>query len=434
MRCFDLGIDQPEEAFVKAVAEHKPQVLALSGFLSVAFDSMKSTIEQVEAAGLRDDLKIIIGGGQMDDTVRKYTGADAYGDDAMAAVAFAKEDGGGGVTWQTRAWDDMTPDERRAWRIDSGATPDVPFASPEAEADYKARVDRILAAINLREARPGARAPQHGLLAGQERRYHRLRGHERPRPGRQGLEGLQPEVPARRLGATRCTTPCPAPMFEALDYKLYSWPGHGVAKTASYQYNEKEWMLAEEYDHLISDPTDYLLRTYLPRTVGAFAGFGNLSSLFDFIELPFVSGNVGAWGTPEMAAGLEQHGRGGRSRRATGPRSSSRPWVRSWRLGFPATPAAAPRRRSTSSATPCAAPRASSSTCSGSPDKVLAACERLVQVAIDWALKQARRAGDPVCLHAAAQGCRRLHERRAVPHLLLADPARRASSVSSTRA
>jgi methanogenic corrinoid protein MtbC1 len=87
----DIGIDQPEAAFVQAVKEHKPQVLALSGFLSVAFDSMKSTIEEVEAAGLRQGLKVIIGGGQMDDTVRKYTGADAYGDDAMAAVAFAKE-------------------------------------------------------------------------------------------------------------------------------------------------------------------------------------------------------------------------------------------------------------------------------------------------------------------------------------------------------
>lgn len=87
----DLGIDQPEENFVNAVKEHKPQVLALSGFLSVAFDTMKSTIEEVEKAGLREGMKVIIGGGQMDDTVRKYTGADAYGDDAMAAVAFAKE-------------------------------------------------------------------------------------------------------------------------------------------------------------------------------------------------------------------------------------------------------------------------------------------------------------------------------------------------------
>ena len=87
----DLGIDQPEERFVEAVKEHKPDVLALSGFLSVAFDSMKSTIEQVEAAGLRDGLKVIIGGGQMDDTVRAYTTADAFGMDAMEAVAFAKQ-------------------------------------------------------------------------------------------------------------------------------------------------------------------------------------------------------------------------------------------------------------------------------------------------------------------------------------------------------
>lgn len=87
----DLGIDQPEERFVDAVKEHKPDVLALSGFLSVAFDSMKSTIEQVEAAGLREGIKVIIGGGQMDDTVRAYTTADAFGMDAMEAVAFAKE-------------------------------------------------------------------------------------------------------------------------------------------------------------------------------------------------------------------------------------------------------------------------------------------------------------------------------------------------------
>jgi methanogenic corrinoid protein MtbC1 len=87
----DLGIDQPEQNFVNAVKEHNPQVLALSGFLSVAFDSMKSTIEEVEKAGLRKNLRVIIGGGQMDETVRSYTKADAYGDDAMDAVAFAKE-------------------------------------------------------------------------------------------------------------------------------------------------------------------------------------------------------------------------------------------------------------------------------------------------------------------------------------------------------
>ena len=87
----DLGINVPEETFVEAVREHRPQVLALSGFLSLAFDSMKSTIEQVGEAGLADDLHVIIGGGQMDETVRNFTGAEAYGEDAMDAVAFAKQ-------------------------------------------------------------------------------------------------------------------------------------------------------------------------------------------------------------------------------------------------------------------------------------------------------------------------------------------------------
>ncbi len=49
-----------------------------------------------------------------------------------------------------------------------------------------------------------------------------------------------------------------------------------------------------------------MLRTYLPRTVGAFAGFAGLSSFFDFIELPFVSGHIGGWGSPEMTDGLER--------------------------------------------------------------------------------------------------------------------------------
>ena len=66
-------------------------MVALSGFLTVAFDSMKSTIEALDAAGLRDNVGVIIGGGQIDEAVREFTGADAFGLDAMAAVNFAKE-------------------------------------------------------------------------------------------------------------------------------------------------------------------------------------------------------------------------------------------------------------------------------------------------------------------------------------------------------
>jgi len=87
----DLGIDVPKEKIVEKIKETKPQIVGLSGFLTLAFDSMKETIDAIKAAGLRDKVKIMIGGGQIDEEVRKYTGADAYRPDAVSAVALAKE-------------------------------------------------------------------------------------------------------------------------------------------------------------------------------------------------------------------------------------------------------------------------------------------------------------------------------------------------------
>ena len=86
----DLGIDVPPQKIVEAIKDFEPQVVGLSGFLTVAFDSMKKTVDQIKAAGLRDNIKIMIGGGQIDEEIKKYAGADAYGTDAMAAVNLAK--------------------------------------------------------------------------------------------------------------------------------------------------------------------------------------------------------------------------------------------------------------------------------------------------------------------------------------------------------
>jgi methanogenic corrinoid protein MtbC1 len=86
----DLGIDVPVQKFVDAIKETGSKVVGLSGFLTLAFDSMKETVEAIKKAGLRDKVKIMIGGGQIDDHVTKFTGADAFGKDAMAAVQLAK--------------------------------------------------------------------------------------------------------------------------------------------------------------------------------------------------------------------------------------------------------------------------------------------------------------------------------------------------------
>jgi methanogenic corrinoid protein MtbC1 len=87
---YNLGVDVPAEAFVDKVKETGAPILGLSGFLTPAFEAMKETVEAIEAAGIRDKVKIMIGGGQLDDDIRKYARADAYGKNAMAAVALAK--------------------------------------------------------------------------------------------------------------------------------------------------------------------------------------------------------------------------------------------------------------------------------------------------------------------------------------------------------
>jgi len=86
----DLGIDVPAQKFVDAIKQSGSKIVGLSGFLTLAFDSMKETIDAIQKAGLRDKVKIMIGGGQIDEQVRRFTGADAYGRDAMAAVQLAK--------------------------------------------------------------------------------------------------------------------------------------------------------------------------------------------------------------------------------------------------------------------------------------------------------------------------------------------------------
>jgi methanogenic corrinoid protein MtbC1 len=87
----DLGVDVSPQKFVEAIGDFQPQVVGLSGFLALAFDAMKETVEAIKSAGMRDQVKIMIGGGQVSEQVREHTGADAYGQDAMAGVSLAKK-------------------------------------------------------------------------------------------------------------------------------------------------------------------------------------------------------------------------------------------------------------------------------------------------------------------------------------------------------
>ena len=88
---YDLGVDVPAQKFVEGIKESGASIVGLSGFLTLAYDSMKQTIAVIKDAGLRDKVKVMIGGGQISEEIKKYTGADAYGKDAMAGVTLAKK-------------------------------------------------------------------------------------------------------------------------------------------------------------------------------------------------------------------------------------------------------------------------------------------------------------------------------------------------------
>jgi hypothetical protein len=95
----------------------------------------------------------------------------------------------------------------------------------------------------------------------------------------------------------------PGKALEAVDYKLYKWPGHGIAgNTTSYQCVEGEYMKADEYDHLIRDPSDFWLRVYLPRVFGAFKAFTTLPPWTSFEEIAIQS--FIAYGMPDVQAGF----------------------------------------------------------------------------------------------------------------------------------
>jgi len=87
----DLGTDVKPEEFVAAVREHQPQLLGMSALLTTTMPGMKATIEALEEAGLRDSVKIMIGGAPVTAAFAEQIGADAYATDAASAVDVARE-------------------------------------------------------------------------------------------------------------------------------------------------------------------------------------------------------------------------------------------------------------------------------------------------------------------------------------------------------
>jgi 5-methyltetrahydrofolate--homocysteine methyltransferase len=84
----NLGEDVPASKIIEEVKAFQPKLLGLSGLLTLAYDPMKAVVDQLKEAGLRDKVKVLLGGSQIDDHILKYVGADVYANDAMTNVTY----------------------------------------------------------------------------------------------------------------------------------------------------------------------------------------------------------------------------------------------------------------------------------------------------------------------------------------------------------
>jgi hypothetical protein len=196
-------------------------------------------------------------------------------------------DTSGPVTSYPENWKEMTPQQKQQWRLHNfvnGAG--INFTNAEAKKNYMIRAQRFADAYLIKEpdrvpvSLPAGDLPflQYGLNA------HTFMYD--PEKAVKACEDFNKKYAAElEYYANPFTTP--TDVLDIMDYKLYAWPGHGLSVNApGYQFVEGEYMKPEEYDDLLRDPSDFWLRTYLPRVFGIFDSFKALQPLTNIIEIP----------------------------------------------------------------------------------------------------------------------------------------------------
>jgi len=184
-----------------------------------------------------------------------------------------------------------------------GAGNDLQFQSPEAKKAYEERILRIKAAIELRKPdrvpviiMPSFFPFYNAGVSPQEAMY------DYDKLGTAFKKFIHDFEPDSHIGAT---APGPGKMYDILDYKLYSWPGHGVSPEHVYQCNEGEYMKADEYDALIQDPTGYFLNMYMPRIFGALQPLQMLPFFPGMLEMYGLAYNFIPFAIPPVQAALK---------------------------------------------------------------------------------------------------------------------------------
>jgi len=196
---------------------------------------------------------------------------------------------------------DLTPEEKQEALFQKClAAEGIEFASPAAEKAYKERLTRLKDAIQLKKLPD--RVPVlpitsffpafYGGITPEEAMYDYDKMVKAFK--KFNLDFAPDTNTGAGAGAGR--------IFDILDYKQYAWPGHGVSPNHTFQCLEAEYMMADEYDALIRNPSHYFATVYFPRIFGKLEGFKMLPNYTHFQEIVFVGPNVIPFGLPPVQA------------------------------------------------------------------------------------------------------------------------------------
>lgn len=198
----------------------------------------------------------------------------------------------------------MTPTERREARYaDWMSTEGKPMATPEAVATYKRHTQRVKDIMDLKKP---DRVPLLPFMGGFFAQYAGITPHD---VMYDYAKYTQAWIKFNRDFQPDCLVFSgafnPGPVFDKLDYKVYQWPGRGIAETQPFQCLEVEYMKGDEYDAYCADPEGYYMRTYMPRAFGALNGWAALPSVFATMELPMLPAFMIPAGLPHVIKSFE---------------------------------------------------------------------------------------------------------------------------------
>jgi hypothetical protein len=204
-----------------------------------------------------------------------------------------------------KKWEEMSAAEKREARFETWmSAAGVQFQNPQAEANYRAAVTRFKDIVLMKKVPDRVPVLPFGIFM---------------QPHLYGVTPYEAMYDTEKMLSAQLSfvkdyapdyyvTPVLigyGKIFDILDYKQYKLPGHGISEKSVYQYVESEYMLADEYPALINDPTDFWLRTLMPRAYGALDPLKMIAPFTDMWEVVTVSTQMIPFGIPPVQAALK---------------------------------------------------------------------------------------------------------------------------------